>query len=263
MYTFIGKSNEQILFQLNKSETVKTSNFTCQSKSFISIFFTFQVSACKLLPFSCHDLANDTYSRTANWKLCSATLTSALKRTVTGPDQIPYWVWKEHTEISRFLSPKSGISQSLLSVCHHRGSKQLSNPPPPLPKVDVPKAHGDYCGVNIPPVQPDSCYSKGFWENCVALPCLWDHWKPPQHLTVCLQKRWKLYRFSLCYQFNIGSTATFMDNPDFIAVHLFAMDFSKAFDSVKHELFANKLKKLPLNPYMYITKKLVLELFKG
>ena len=37
------------------------------------------------------------------------------------------------------------------------------------------------------------------------------------------------------------------------------MDFSKAFDSVKHELLANKFKKLPLNPYMYITKKLVLE----
>ena len=133
MCKFIGKSNEQIIFKLNKSETVKTSNFTCQSKSFISIFFTFQVSACKLLPFSCHDLANDTYSQTANWKLCSATLTSALKRTMTGPDQIPYWVRKEHTEISRFLSPKSGISQSLLSVCHHRGSKQLS-PPPPSPK---------------------------------------------------------------------------------------------------------------------------------
>ena len=53
-----------------------------------------------------------------------------------------------------------------------------------------------------------------------------------------------------------------MDNPDCLVVHLFAMDFSKAFDSVKHELLANKLKKLPLNP-MYITKKLVLELFKG
>ena len=46
-------------------ETTKTSNVTCQSKSFVSIFFTFQVSACELQPFSCHDLANDIYSQTA------------------------------------------------------------------------------------------------------------------------------------------------------------------------------------------------------
>ena len=78
MCKFIGKSNEQILCKLNKSEilrlysivhvameTTKTSNFTCQSKSFITIFFTCQVSACELQPFSCHDLANDTYSQTA------------------------------------------------------------------------------------------------------------------------------------------------------------------------------------------------------
>ena len=46
-------------------ETAKTSSFTCQSKSFISIVFTCQVSACELQPFSCHDLANDIYSQTA------------------------------------------------------------------------------------------------------------------------------------------------------------------------------------------------------
>ena len=42
-------------------ETTKT----CSSKSFISLFFTCQVSACELQPFSCHDLANDIYSQTA------------------------------------------------------------------------------------------------------------------------------------------------------------------------------------------------------
>ena len=78
MCKFIGKSNEWIFCKLSKSEilrlysivhvameTTKMSNFTCQSKSFISIFFTCQVSSCKLQPFSCHDLANDIYSRTA------------------------------------------------------------------------------------------------------------------------------------------------------------------------------------------------------
>ena len=78
MCKFIGKSNERILCKLSKSgilrlysiihvatETTKTSNFTCQLKSLISIFFTCQVSACGLQPFSCHDLANDIYSQTA------------------------------------------------------------------------------------------------------------------------------------------------------------------------------------------------------
>ena len=41
------------------------SNFTCQSKSFISIFFICQVSACELRPFSCYNLANDIHSQTA------------------------------------------------------------------------------------------------------------------------------------------------------------------------------------------------------
>ena len=85
MCKFIGKSNERILCKLNKSEilrlysivhvameTTKTSHFTCHSKSFISIFFTCQVSACELQPFSCHDLANDIYHKLP--KLCSATL---------------------------------------------------------------------------------------------------------------------------------------------------------------------------------------------
>ena len=42
----------------------------------------------------------------------------------------------------------------------------------------------------------------------------------------------------------------FLDNPDCRAVRLFTMDFSKAFDSVKHELLARKLKSLQLNPYI-------------
>ena len=81
------KTSERILCKLSQSEilrlysiihvameTTKTSNFTCQSKSFISIFFTWQVSVCELQHFSCHNLANDIYSETA--KLCLATLMS-------------------------------------------------------------------------------------------------------------------------------------------------------------------------------------------
>ena len=78
MCKFIGKYNERILCKPSKSEilglysivhvameTTKTSSFTCQSKSFISIFLTCLVSGCELQPFACHYLANDPYSQTA------------------------------------------------------------------------------------------------------------------------------------------------------------------------------------------------------
>ena len=79
MRKFIGKSNERILCKRSKSvilrlysivhvamETTKTSHFTCRSKSFISIFFTCQLSACELQPFSCHDLTNDILTNCQN-----------------------------------------------------------------------------------------------------------------------------------------------------------------------------------------------------
>ena len=43
---------------------------------------------------------------------------------------------------------------------------------------------------------------------------------------------------------------TFLDDSNCEAVRLFAMDFTKAFDSVKHNLLSPKLKQLPLNPYI-------------
>ena len=41
-----------------------------------------------------------------------------------------------------------------------------------------------------------------------------------------------------------------LDESDCKAVRLFAMDFTKAFDSVKHNLLSDKLKQLPLNRYI-------------
>ena len=40
----------------------------------------------------------------------------------------------------------------------------------------------------------------------------------------------------------------FLDDSNCEAVRLFTTDFSKAFDSVKHNLLSAELKQLPLNP---------------
>ncbi|CAB3985286.1 Hypothetical predicted protein, partial [Paramuricea clavata] len=42
----------------------------------------------------------------------------------------------------------------------------------------------------------------------------------------------------------------FLDKANCKAVRLFSMDFSKVFDSVKHSLLSEKLKTVPLNPYI-------------
>ena len=43
---------------------------------------------------------------------------------------------------------------------------------------------------------------------------------------------------------------SYLDDPECKAVRLFAMDFSKASDSVNHELLSVKLKKVSLNPFI-------------
>ena len=42
----------------------------------------------------------------------------------------------------------------------------------------------------------------------------------------------------------------FLDDTNCVAVRVFTIGFSKVFDSVNNQLFANKLKDIPLHPYL-------------
>ena len=97
---------------------MKTSNFTCQSKSFISIFFTCQVSACELQPSSCHDLANDIYSKTAK------TVFSHLNRRLSA-SAIRLSKWKKFPQFDNNRTggkkKKKNLSLQPLSLCRELG----------------------------------------------------------------------------------------------------------------------------------------------
>ena len=110
----------------------------------------------------------------------------------------------------------------------------------PLLKVEVPKENSHYRGINITPV-----IARAF-EKAVY------HTHGKQAVEGNLSQ----------FAYRQGGNCTgalltvqhhickFLDDSNCEAVRLFTMDFSKAFDSVKHNLLSAKLKQLPLNPYI-------------
>ena len=72
-----------------------------------------------------------------------------LKRTAIGPDNIPFWIWKDLAEL---LTPViTQVWNLSLSTHSWPGSWKRANINP-LPKVDFPKADSDYRGINVTPV---------------------------------------------------------------------------------------------------------------
>ena len=72
-----------------------------------------------------------------------------LKKTATGPDLIPFWVWRDHVEIFTSLICKIWNLSLRFSA---RPSSWKRAHVPLLSKVDVPKGKTDYRGININPV---------------------------------------------------------------------------------------------------------------
>ena len=73
----------------------------------------------------------------------------SIKNTTTGPDQIPFWVWKDHAEI---LTPVATKIWNLSLEKHTCPSSWKSTNNNPLAKVETPKENGDLRGINITPV---------------------------------------------------------------------------------------------------------------
>ena len=153
---------------------------------------------------------------------------SNIKRTATGPDGIPFWVWKEHAKI---LTPILSHIWNLSLHTHTRPMSWKRSNRNPIPKVDIPKEKSDYCGINITPVIArafEKVVYNTFMKEAVEenLSTTQFAYRESGNCTSAL----------LAIQHFINKH---LDNPDCDAVRVFAMDFSKAFNSVRHELLSN------------------------
>ena len=141
MCKFIGTSNDRILCKLSKSEilrlysvvhvameTTKTSHFTCQSKSFISIFFTCQVFSLWAATFLLLWLGKWRTHKLP--KLCSATLTYGhIHVTFEGKAK---WFWSETSyieSIALHVHPKKSnhlrsYSRAIMAIDDSRLSQE-------------------------------------------------------------------------------------------------------------------------------------------
>ena len=164
---------------------------------------------------------------------------SRIKRTATGPDGIPFLVWKEHAAI--FTPVIEALwNRSLATQSWPKRWKEANINP--LPKVDVPTEYANFRGINV-----TSVIARAF-EKTVYF----------SFNKTCLDK----YLSNSQFAYRSGGSCTnallkiqngylkSLDKKDTQVVRIFTMDFSKAFDSVKQNLLVQKLKKTPFNPYI-------------
>ena len=162
-----------------------------------------------------------------------------LKRRATGPDNILFWIWKDHAEL---LTPViTQVWNLSLSTHSWPGSWKRANINP-LPKVDFPKADSDYRGINVTPVIARAfekvvyqTHARKAVEECLT-PTQFAYRQGGNCTNALISIQHHVYKY--------------LDNQDCKAVRIFTMDFSKAFDSVNHCLLSAKLRQLPLNPYI-------------
>ena len=120
-----------------------------------------------------------------------------------------------------------------------------------IPKFDIPKEKSDFRGINITPV-----IARAFEEavyNTFVKEAVYNTF-----VKEAVEENLSTTQFAYRESGNCTSALLtiqhfinkHLDNPDCEAVRVNAMDFSKAFDSVRHELLSNKLKLLPLNAYI-------------
>ena len=162
-----------------------------------------------------------------------------VKKTATGPDNIPYWIWKDCAEL---LTPVVTYVWNLSLSTHTWPDSWKRANVNPLPKVDMPLEDSDYRGINVTPIIA-RLFEKVVY--CTQAQSVIEN--NLSHTQFAYRQAGNCTNALLAIQ---NQTYKYLDSSDCSAVRIFTMDFSKAFDFVNHTILSVKLKQLPLNPYI-------------
>ena len=163
-------------------------------------------------------------------------------RTATGPDDIPCWIWRDHAEIFTEVSELTTKvwNLSLLTQTWPKAWKRSNINP--LPKIDNPVEDGDFRGIHVTPVIARA-FERAVYQRHAKYEI--ENFLSPTQFAY--REGGSCTKALLAIQHKV---LKYLDNKNCKAVRLFSMDFSKAFDSVRHVLLFEKLKTVPLNPYI-------------
>ena len=162
-----------------------------------------------------------------------------VKKTATGPDNIPYWIWKDCAEL---LTPVVTYVWNLSLSTHTWPDSWKRANVNPLPKVDMPLEDSDYRGINV-----TSVIARLFEKIVYRTQAQSVIENNLSHTQFAYRQAGNCTNALLALQ---HQTYKYLDSSDCSAVRIFTMDFSKAFDFVNHTILSVKLKQLPLNPYI-------------
>ncbi len=162
-----------------------------------------------------------------------------LKRTSSGPDELPFWLWRDFAyDLAPIITSVFNSSLKYLTVPLLWKMANIS----PIPK-ETPLDQSN----QLRPISVTNVIMRLF-EKIVYQSEL-------HHLNVEF-----IGNDQYAYKKGLNSTMALLKcqykwlqwlDSDAYCVRIFSFDFSKAFDTVPHDILCNKLKQLNINPYIY------------
>ena len=158
---------------------------------------------------------------------------SKIKKTASEPDNILYWVWRDNALL---LAPVVTFIWNL-SLCSYTWPEAWKESNiSPLPKVDTPSQHQKFRGINVTPVIA-RCFEKIVYHK-FNKHAFEENLGPTQY---AYREGCNCTDALISTQYNCLKA---LGDRECRYVRLFAMNFARAFDNVRHSILSDKSRPL-------------------